>query len=147
MRICQDQLAAQLHLIGVTPVMSDSLTLNADKGAEKFAIARNLGAQAIMLANLNPITSFNSSSGPVFGFGMGSGSYHSGVGVGVSVPIGGYSQTNSVTSYASDTTLTLVTNGKLVWSGKASTTSLDVPDQIASLMRVSVEGAHKAGAL
>ncbi len=146
-RICQDQLAAQLSLIGVTPVMSESLTLSADKDGEKLAAARSLGAQAVMLVSMNPMTTFNSTSGPYFGFGMGSGSYHSGAAFGMTVPIGGYAQTSSATSYVSDTTLTLVASGKLVWSGKASTTSLEVPDQIASLTRVSVEAAHKAGAL
>ncbi|HSD38230.1 MAG TPA: hypothetical protein VLC92_12025 [Rhodocyclaceae bacterium] len=146
-RICQDQLAAQLQLIGVTPVMSEPLTLSADKDGGKLTAARGLGVQAVMLASLSPTTTFNSSAGPTFGFGMGSGNYHSSAGVGVVVPIGGYSQTSSVASYASDTTLTLVASGKLVWSGKASTTSLDVAEQIASLVRVSVEAAHKAGAL
>ncbi|MEC5385359.1 hypothetical protein VVD49_06465 [Uliginosibacterium sp. H3] len=144
-RICQDQLAAQLRLIGVTPVMSEALTTKAD--GDKFAAARELGAKAVMLANLSPTTTFNSSSGPSFGIGMGSGGYHSGVGFGMTVPIGGYSQTSSVTSYGSDTTLTLVAGSKLVWSGKASTNSLDVSEQVASLARVSVEAAHKAGAL
>jgi len=144
-RICQDQLAAQLRIAGVTPVLSDSLTTSPDKATDKLAAARSLGAQAVMMSTLSPVTSLTNSGSSV-GFGLGSGGYHSGVGFGMSFPVGSSSQT-SVTTYSSDTTLTNVASGKLMWSGKASTMSQEVPDQIASLAKISVESARKAGML
>jgi len=147
-RICQDQLATQLRNVGITPVMSDALNGGSEKIANEktVAAARGLGARAVMLATLNPTTTV-SSSGPSVGFGFGSGGYHSGVGLGMSLPVGSQTQTTS-TSYASDTTLTSVENGKLIWSGKASTlASQEVAEQIAGLAKVSVEAARKAGVL
>ena len=145
-RICQDQLAAQLRIVGVTPVMSEGLTLGADKNTDKvMAAARSLGAQGVMQATLSPITTVIN-SGPSFGFGIGSGGYRSGGGLGMSFPIGSNTQT-STTSYSSDTTLTNVVSARLMWSGKASTISQEVPDQIASLAKITVESARKAGIL
>jgi hypothetical protein len=144
-RICQDQLAAQLRNVGVTPVLSDSLSSSADKAGDKFAAARSLGARAIMMSSLSPNTTITN-SGPSVGFGMGSGGYHSGVGIGMSLPVGSSTQT-STTTYASDTTLTDVSNGRLMWSGKASTSAQDVTEQLSGLAKVSVESARKAGML
>jgi len=145
-RICQDQLAAQLRLMGVTTVMAESLTASADKSTEKaIAVARELGAKAVLYSALSPVTTL-SNSGPFMGFGFGSGGYRSGAGFGMSFPIGSSAQTSS-TSYSSDTTLTSVASGRLIWSGKASTISQEVPDQIASLAKISVESARKAGML
>jgi hypothetical protein len=117
-----------------------------DKSNEKtIAVARDLGAKAILYASLSPITTV-SNSGPLMGFGFGSGGYRSGVGFGMTLPVGSSTQTSS-TSYSSDTTLTNVDSGRLIWSGKASTISQEVPDQIASLVKISVESARKAGVL
>lgn len=144
-RICQDQLAAQLQAVGVKAVISDSLGSSNVTDADRVSAARRLGAQAVMSSNLSPVTTFTN-SGPTFGIGMGSGGYHGGVGVGMSFPIDRSYQSSTVT-YASDTTLTDVSSGKLMWSGKASTISQEVPDQLASLAKVSVESARKAGML
>ena len=144
-RICQDQLAAQLRTLGVTPLMSDGLTVSADKSGEKaVAAARSLGAKAVFFSTLR-LSTTTTSSGPSFGFGIGSGGYNSGGGVGMSFPIGG-GNTESTTTYASDTTLTDVSSGKLMWSGKASTfATQEVTEQLAGLAKVSVESARKAG--
>jgi hypothetical protein len=145
-RICQDQLVAQLHLIGVTPVLSDVLANSPQtSAADRLAMARSLGAQSVMVSSLNPVTTPNN-YGPSMGFGFGTGGYHSGAAFGMTFPIGNNAQT-SATSYVSDTTLTNVASGKLMWSGKASTMALEVPDQLASLAKVSVESARKAGML
>ncbi|MDB5801329.1 MAG: hypothetical protein JWL63_2268 [Rhodocyclales bacterium] len=147
MRICQDQLAAQLRTLGVTPVMADVTTMVAEKpGIDRsLAAARSLGAQSVMMLTLSPITTVTSSGSGV-GFGIGSGGYHSGVGFGMSFPVGSGAQ-STATTYSSDSTLTNVATGRLMWSGKVSTMSQEVPDQIASLAKLSVESARKAGML
>jgi len=139
-RICQDQLAAQLRSMGVVPVLPDWQT-----AGDSLATARSLGAQAVMQSSLNPALVVNSSGSSV-GLGFGSGGYHSGFGFGLAVPIGGTAQV-SATTYASDTTLTNVASGHLMWSGKASTAEQEVADQIASLAKITVESARKAGML
>jgi hypothetical protein len=143
-RICQDQLAGELRALGVSAVMSESLTMSPDKATDSIPAARSLGAQAIMQTTLSPVMSVNS-YGPSFGFGVGSWGYHGGTGtaVGMSVPVG--TNVQSSLSYSSDTTLTSVASGKLMWSGKASTMANEVADQIASLVKISVESARKAG--
>jgi hypothetical protein len=139
-RICQDQLATQLRSMGVTPVVPESPVVG-----DSLATARSLGAQAVMQASLSPTVVVNS-SGSSIGFGLGSGGYHSGFGFGMAVPIGGTTQV-SATTYSSDTTLTNVASGHLMWSGKASTAEQDVAEQIASLAKITVESARKAGML
>jgi hypothetical protein len=97
-----------------------------------------------MMSSLNPVTTLNN-YGSTVGFGFGTGGYHSAAGFGMAFPIGGTMQ--SSVSYVSDTTLTNVASGKLMWSGKASTVAMDVPEQLGSLAKVSVESARKAGML
>lgn len=138
-RICQDQLAAELRNVGITPVISDT------PPPDKLAAARSLGAQAVMQASLSPTVIVNN-YGSSFGFGFGSGGYRHSAGFGVAMPIGG-GPDYMTTTYSSDTTLTNAASGKLMWSGKASTAAQEVREQIASLAKISVESARKAGML
>lgn len=140
-RICQDKLAAQVSALGATPVQAGDETGN----ERLLAAARSAGAELLIVANIGQVTT-TTNRGPAFGIGIGGGSGGFGTGVGMTLPVGSGRQ-DTTTSYVSDTSLTQIGTGKLVWSGKASTTEIEVADQLAQLMKVTIEAAHKASAM
>lgn len=140
-RICQDKLAAEVAALGGTAVRAS------ETGDQFLAAARNAGAQQMIVTRLHPNTAVAIDSGPSVGFGIGGSRGHIGSGVGIFMPFPGGAYSAPSTTYSSDSAVTNVQSGKVVWSGKASTDDADLALQIERLLRVSLEAARKAGAI
>jgi hypothetical protein len=142
-RICQDQLAAQVRVMGGDPLIVDRMPDG------PLAAARAAGVQWLVVSTIRQSTVVVAESRPSFGFGIGGSSGRIGSGVGISLPFPGSStSTGTPTSnYGSDTAITQVASGKLRWSGKASTYSDEIAAQMQGLIKVTLEAARKDGAL
>jgi hypothetical protein len=155
-RICQDQMAAQMLMSGIRPVMATEADLIAAEGKQItdkiFAAAGRAGANAIWAITVAPDFTVVS-PGPTIGVGIGgfgtSGGWHrsSGVGggIGVGIPVGGE---HVNTAYAADMTLTDVGTGRLMWTSRITTpTSQDITEQVTRLVEVGVQSVQQAGYL
>jgi hypothetical protein len=149
-RICEDQMSAQLHGAGATPVIAPiDATGPGSINDRALAAARSAGARAVLVSAVAPeVTSIT--PGPSVGVGIGGfggfGGYHSGgvsTGVGVSVPVGAE---RVDTAYAANLSLTDVDSGRLMWTGKVTASGRqDINQQVAFLAKNGVEAAQSAG--
>lgn len=145
-RICEDQVAAQLAGAGATPTRASQLresSLGPAAGTDPYqTAARRIGARAIVRTTLAagmPVAA----PAPTIGIGVGGGGGRVGGFGGISVPVGGARVSSA---YAAETALIDPANGAIMWSGRAtSSSSQDVPGQIAELARTTVGAVRKAG--
>ena len=150
-RICADQMAAQVAEFGATPVLAPDTadSGNASPPTSAFlTAAREAGTAAILRATISPDIAV-AAPGPSFSIGVGgfSGGRRSGggVGVGMGVPLGGEGGPVQ-TGYSANGALTDVATGRLMWTAKATTPpSSDVSQQVATLAKIVLEAARKAG--
>ena len=144
-QLCQDQLAGEVTARGATPVFVPPTTaLFTDRSidAQLLPAARDAGASAMLVMTVavavNDVSPGFSIGIGGFGFGR-----HSGVGVGVDAPIGGGRVTSG---YSASGRVTEVSNGRLVWTAKAtSPASSDVGAQMGELSKAVLGAADKAG--
>jgi hypothetical protein len=147
-RLCQDSLAAEVIAHGGTAVMApqtslDTSALRSPNDEPYLSAARAAGARAVLATTVAPSSTTVSPgfSLGIGGFGVGSGGF--GGGIGVSAPIGG-GQVSS--GYSANARITNAENGRLMWTGKASSPpSGDVNGQVAELARTVMNAAGKAG--
>jgi hypothetical protein len=145
-RMCQDQLAAEVVARGGTAVMGPDTSNPAPGrplGDEQYlGAARSAGARAVLTSYITPAAT-NVNPGLSVGIGgmrIGGGGF--GAGVGVSVPVGG---TTMQTGYSSNTRVTDVASGRLLWTAKATAPpSTDLQSQLAELNKTVFEAADKA---
>lgn len=149
-RVCQDQIAARLRMVGAMPVISPNAGLTAGPPPTNDATlvaARGAGAKAILGATIGPDVTVVS-PGPSIGIGVGGwggsgGGSVFGSSVGIGFPIGGG---QASTGYGANMVLTDAATVKLMWSGKITTpASQNAGAQMGELARVGVEAAQKAG--
>jgi len=145
-RICQDQLSAEVVARGATPVMAPDTTNPAPGrplGDDQYlAAARSAGARAVLTSYITPAaTAVNPGvTLGIGGFGFGGGGFSGGVGV--SAPIGGGGVS---TGYASNTRITDVSSGRLLWTARATAPpSKDINTQLSELTRAVFGAADKA---
>jgi hypothetical protein len=131
---------------GATPVMAPDTTNPAPGrplGDDQYlGAARNAGARAVLTSYITPAATSVSPglSIGLGGFGFGSGGVSAGVGV--SAPIGGGQVS---TGYSSNSRLTDVASGKLLWTAKATApASNDLNAQLVELTRAVFSAADKA---
>jgi len=144
-QLCQEQLASEVTARGATPVFVPPTTaLFTDRSidAQLLPAARDAGASAMLVMTVavavNDVSPGFSIGIGGFGFGR-----HSGVGVGVDAPIGGGRVTSG---YSANGRVTEVSNGRLVWTAKAtSPASSDVGAQMGELSKAVLGAADKAG--
>lgn len=144
-QVCQDQLASEVTARGATPVFVPPTTaLFTDRSidAQLLPAARDAGASAMLVMTVavavNDVSPGFSIGIGGFGFGR-----NSGVGVGIDAPIGGGRVTSG---YSANGRVTDVSNGRLVWTAKAtSPASSDVGAQMAELSKAVLGAADKAG--
>jgi hypothetical protein len=151
-RICEDQVSAQIAALGGTPTRATQLAgSNAapvDGTDPYLAVARRIGARAILRTTLATGAVVAAQAGPTIGIGVGGGSggYRSG-GVGgfggISFPVGGTRVSNA---YTSETALIDAASGALMWSARAtSSATQDATSQIAELAKVAAGAIKQAG--
>lgn len=151
-RICQDQFSAEVTARGATAVLppESAATAPGTVAAPEvyLAAARAAGASAVLSTVITTAAteaSGSSMSIGIGGFGFGGGGGGVGAGVGVSAPIGGGRVS---TGYAANGRLTDASNGRLMWTAKASTPpSSDVNAQLGVLARTLLDSAEKSGVL
>ena len=144
-QVCQDQLASEVTARGATPVFVPPTTaLFTDRSidAQLLPAARDAGASAMLVMTVavavNDVSPGFSIGIGGFGFGR-----NSGVGLGIDAPIGGGRITSG---YSANGRVTDVSNGRLVWTAKAtSPASSDVGAQMAELSKAVLGAADKAG--
>ncbi|HTJ04933.1 MAG TPA: hypothetical protein VL624_06280 [Caldimonas sp.] len=144
-QICQDRLAGEVAARGATPVFvppETPIVTDRSIDSQLLAPARESGAKALLVMTV--AVAVHDVSAPVQigigGFGFGS---SSSVGVGVSAPVGGGRVT---AGYSGNGRVTDVSNGRLVWTAKAtSPPSADLDAQMADLSRLVLGAADKAG--
>ncbi len=147
-QLCQDQLVSEVEARGATPVLGPDpqavTPWRPAKADQYLAAARQKGATAILTASITPGLA---TVKPGFSIGLGLGSFGGSVGggVGVSAPIGG-SKVES--GYTSDSQLTDVGTGRLIWTAKVSTPpSSNVNQQMVDLAKGVAQAIEKAGFL
>ncbi len=144
-QICQDQLASEVVARGATPVFPGAnVAIATDRSvdAQLLPAAREAGAKALMVMTVvvavNDVSPGFSLGIGGFGFGRGSG-----VGVGVAAPIGGGRVTSG---YSANARVTDVSNGRLVWTAKATAPpSSDINAQMGELAKAVLGAADKSG--
>lgn len=145
-RLCLDQLSAEVVARGATPVIGPDTT-NPSPGRplgdqQYLGAARSAGARAMLTSVLTP-AAVNVNPGLSVGIGgmrIGSGGF--GAGVGVSLPVGG---TQMHTGYSSNTRVTDVASGRLMWTAKATAPpSSDINAQLSELNKAVFGAADKA---
>jgi hypothetical protein len=152
-RVCEDQWSSQLGARGATVTPSYAINgfpwASADGSDELRAAVRASGAAAVTTMSLQPGDVAVVNPGAQVGIGLGgsSGGYRGGGisfgGIGITLPIGGASVSQGLNSSSS---VSLVADGKLVWTGSASTpSSADVPAQVSALTSITIEAIRKAG--
>jgi hypothetical protein len=138
---------------GVIPVQSYSIPgfpwASGDTSDEMKAAVRTSGVAALATMSLYPgdVAFVNPGAQIGIGVGGGGGGYRGGGfsfgGLGVTLPIGGATMTQSL---GANSSLIDPANGKLVWSGSASTpASGDILGQVAALAQVTIEALRRAG--
>jgi hypothetical protein len=147
-RICEDQLWAQVMAAGATPTrnsqLRESATAGPGSGTDPYlAAARRIGARGIIRTTLTAGMPVAYQAGPTIGIGVGGGGGRIGGFGGLTVPVGG---TSVNSSYSSETALIDPSNGAIMWSGRAtSTTSQDATGQIAELAKAAIGAVKQAG--
>lgn len=153
-RVCEDQWTSQLGARGAAVTPSYSIAgfpwASGDTSDELRAAARASGVAAFATMSLQQGDVAMVSPGAQVGIGVGGGSgggYRGGGfsfgGIGITLPIGGASMTQGLNSSSS---VAIVTSGKLVWSGSASTpASADIPAQVSALTSITIEAIRKTG--
>jgi hypothetical protein len=151
-RICEDQVSAQIAALGGTPTRATQLAgSNATPvdGTDPYlAVARRVGARAILRTTLATGAVVAAPAGPTIGIGVGGGSGRNrsgGVGGfgGISFPVGGTRVSNA---YTSETALIDAASGALMWSARAtSSATQDATSQIAELAKVAAAAIKQAG--
>ena len=144
-QVCQDQLASEVVARGATPVfVAPNTPIATDRSvdAQLLPAAREAGAKALMVMTVavavNDVSPGFSIGIGGFGFGR-----NSAVGLGVDAPIGGGRVTSG---YSANGRVTDVSNGRLVWTAKAtSPPSGDVNAQMGELSKAVLGAADKAG--
>jgi hypothetical protein len=144
-QICQDRLSSEVVARGATPVLAAPQgSFAPDRPDAWLPAARSAGAKAVMLmtvgvaiADVGPASGFSFGIGG-FGFGR-----HGGVGVGADIPVGG---TRVVPGYAANGSITDASNGRLLWTAKATASpSTDINAQMGELSRAVLGAADQAG--
>jgi hypothetical protein len=148
--MCRDRVARELEAAGAAPVTAAE-ELPAGPTDRTLAAARKLGATAVFGSTLAHETAVVG-AGPTVGIGVGGGSGGGGSwgggGVGISFPIGGGGAPIGGGGYAANVVVTDVASGRLMWTGKVTTSSWEsVEAQVTELVRTAVEAAQKAGVL
>ena len=155
-RVCEDQWTSLLAVQGVIPVQSYSIAAfpwaSGDTSDEMKAAVRTSGVAALASMSLYPGDVAFVNPGAQVGIGVGGGGgggYRGGGfsfgGFGVTLPIGGATMTQSL---GANSSLIDPANGKLVWSGSASTpASGDILGQVAALTQVTIEAMRRAGVI
>lgn len=144
-QLCQEQVASEVVAHGATPVFAAPETPIATDRAvdgQLLPAARTAGAKALLVVTIAPALTDVS---PGFSIGIGGFGFgrNSGVGVGIDAPIGGGRVTSG---YSANGRVTDVSNGRLVWTAKAtSPASSDVGAQMAELSKAVLGAADKAG--
>lgn len=150
-RICEDQVAGQIAALGGVPTRGSQVANQAPPPPGStdpyLASARAIGARAIVRTTLDTGAVVATPAGPTIGIGVGGGSggWHGGVGGfgGISFPVGG---TRVGSAYASETALIDPSNGAIMWSARASSsTSQDATGQIADLARTAATALKQSG--
>lgn len=140
-QLCEEHVASQVVARGATPVRVEELVN--PTGDAYLPAARSTGSAAVLVVQVSPAAA--RVSGPVSigfgGFGFGGGGF--GGGLGVSVPVGGGQTT---VGYAASAKLIQVSNGRLMWTGRASAPpSSDASQQLRELAMVVLGGAAQSG--
>ena len=147
-RLCEDRLAADTQAIGVRVVRAElprDATADPAAGDPLLKAARAVRADAVLAMWLERSGAGVSPSGGAVGVGVGGsrGGWGGGTGgaIGITLPLGGYGPV-----LASGTSLTEVTTGKLVWSGRArGSGAVSESAQVDELSRVTTEALKGAG--
>ena len=140
-QICEDRFAAELTARGASPFVASAPPSPTPEGY--LAAARDGGAGAVMLVQVSPAEASRSSpvSIGLGGFGFGGGGVSAGIGV--TVPLGGG---RSSIGYAANGRFTDVSNGRLMWTGRAvAAPSNQLEDQLDQLSKAIMGGAQQAG--
>lgn len=152
-RICEDEVAAQVKLYGMTPVLGAAMKELGDPTvpppAPELAAARAAGAGAVINVVLF-VAPGSVGYGPTVGVGVGGGSgggYRgggwSGGGVGISFPIGGASAGSW--QLAADTSLLESANGSMAWSGRIRTPGGDARAQMSEIAQLALSAMRASG--
>jgi hypothetical protein len=147
-RICEDQVAGQIAARGGVPTRGSQATAAAPvAGTDPYlAVARKIGARAIVRTTLDTSAIVAAPSGPTIGIGVGGGGgYRGGVGGfgGISFPVGG---TRVSSAYTTETALIDPASGALMWSARASSSaSQDATGQIAELAKSAADALSQSG--
>ncbi|HSI57913.1 MAG TPA: hypothetical protein VLA16_10160 [Ideonella sp.] len=140
-QLCEEHMAQEVVARGATPVLVEELVN--PTGDAYLPAARGTGAAAVLVVQVSPAGA--RVSGPVSiglgGFGFGGGGFAGGIGV--SVPVGGGQTT---IGYAASARLIQAANGRVMWSGRASSPpSADASQQLRELSAAVLGGAAKSG--
>lgn len=144
-QVCQDRLASEVIARGATPVFvpaSTAIATDRSIDAQLLPAARDAGARALIVMTVavavNDVSPGMSIGIGGFGFGR-----NSAIGLGFDAPIGGGRVTSG---YSANGRITDVSNGRLVWTAKAtSPASSDVGAQMGELSKVVLGAAEKDG--
>ena len=141
---CQDELVRAVRARGGNPVtlpVGTALTGDRELDGQLVAPAATIGAGAVLVLGLNPVTSA-SDSGLSLGFGGFSFGGGGGVGLGLSAPIGGE---RVLTTWAGNGRVTDVKTGRLVWTTSLSAAPGDLRAQLKSLADGVATAAQESG--
>ncbi|MEO7057498.1 MAG: hypothetical protein ABI281_01505 [Caldimonas sp.] len=144
-QICQDHLASEVTARGATPVfVPPGVPIAPDRpvDAQLLPVARAAGAKAMMVMTVAVAVSDVS---PGFSIGIGGFGFgrSGGVGLGADVPLGGGRVTSG---YSANGRVTDVSNGRLVWTAKATSPARsDVNAQMSGLSKAVLGAADQAG--
>ena len=152
-RICEEEVAAQVKLYGMSPVLGAAMKELGDASvpppAPELAAARAAGAGAVVSVVLFAAPG-SVGYGPTVGIGVGGGSgggYRgggwSGGGVGISFPITGAS--TGSWQLAADTSLLDGPTGTMAWSGRIRAPGGDARAQMAEIARLALTSMRASG--
>lgn len=140
-QLCEEHVASQVVARGATPVRVQELVN--PTGDAYLPAARSTGSAAVLVVQVSPANARVSSPVSIGfgGFGFGGGGF--GGGIGVSVPVGGG---QASVGYAASAKLIQVSNGRLMWTGRAiAPPSSDASQQLRELAGVVLGGAAQSG--
>lgn len=147
-RLCEDQWMLRLGDRGIPALRSYTLAgapaTNNQGGVLQLAQRNRAAAIAGMQLTSAAYTTAAPASQVGIGIGGGRGGFSFG-GIGLSIPLGG---APAAPAMSAESTLTDVATNAIVWTGRAETPgSADSLEQIAALVRVTVEALRTAGRL
>lgn len=143
-QICQDDLVRAVRAKGGNPVTlpaGTALLGDRELDAQLVAPAKTIGAGAVVVLALNPVTS-QANSGLSVGLGGFSFGGGGGVGVGFSAPIGG---DRLLTTWAGNGRVTDARTGRLVWTTSLSAAPGALEGQLQSLADGVATAAQESG--